>query len=721
MAEWGVLRMAVFAAAAIALLYVLLLFVNLPQKNPIEILEGQIQVAQTSVGKLNTIKELQFKQNESIGAETFDSEARSVSFNCNNIERCCEIGTKCQKIEWDERKISAKDSKPIISSARCDYQYGIFPCKIYFGTIPAQIEISKIGFEKLVDLKNGKTEPINIELKNSGEMPTYIGKINAKLFIIKKVKNATTKELIEEKNLDINEMQPGKTINEKTAFELPIDGNYFAEITASGEDAGFDKNTIYFNAIDSRESLCHATEEDDTISWDSITQNCKQKFYCEKCTYAFECKELWEKQINVKLKESDYTNAYFETPCKPPETQLLDPTTIGIQAGTGSAAQNIAGRKTIVLDPGHGPVSAAKAKGCSTYNPPIQGITEDTIAFDITQRVQMLLQNAKANVLLTRTSQTDPDCKERADVANNNKADLFVSIHINAGGGSGSETFFKQNGKFSKESTRLAQIMEQELQKATGLKSRGAKPDTQTAVGSLGVFNNNYSTPAVLTEPLFIDNPSENAKLKDPVFRQKIAQGIFNAIISYYGGNFSTGSGNGNEGNNGNNGTVPNFSGKLSWPLPNHYWISSCYGKRRIGDGFHDGIDIPAPKGTPVIAGGSGTVYSTCTGRCHGYGNHVVVKHSSNLFSQYNHLEKFIVKKGDSIQQGQTVGYVDSTGFSTGNHLDFKVYTEESQIGGKNTSKNPICFLTPEAKAKIDYGNTYNCINTSYNPYAKKC
>ncbi len=87
----------------------------------------------------------------------------------------------------------------------------------------------------------------------------------------------------------------------------------------------------------------------------------------------------------------------------------------------------------------------------------------------------------------------------------------------------------------------------------------------------------------------------------------------------------------------------------------------------------HLGIDYAAPSGTPVDAVADGTV--TFAGRKGGFGNYVEIKHANDYVTSYGHLKGFGkgVKKGARIAQGKTVGYVCSTGLSTGPHLDFRI------------------------------------------------
>lgn len=124
------------------------------------------------------------------------------------------------------------------------------------------------------------------------------------------------------------------------------------------------------------------------------------------------------------------------------------------------------------------------------------------------------------------------------------------------------------------------------------------------------------------------------------------------------------------------------------WPVPNNYGISGCYMDGRA----HYAIDIPAVKGTSVVASYPGTVvatYTSCThnysktSRCcgDGFGNYVVLSHNYRLsdgstvtlYSRYSHLTAVSVSNGQSVSAGTQVGTIGSTGYSQGNHLDFQI------------------------------------------------
>jgi murein DD-endopeptidase MepM/ murein hydrolase activator NlpD len=118
--------------------------------------------------------------------------------------------------------------------------------------------------------------------------------------------------------------------------------------------------------------------------------------------------------------------------------------------------------------------------------------------------------------------------------------------------------------------------------------------------------------------------------------------------------------------------------GKLSWPLPKKYPITSNFGSRvdpitgKSGEN-HKGLDIGAPSGTSILAAESGTVI--IAEYWNGYGNTVVLDHGNGLWTLYPHIRMngIKVKKGDTVKRDQVIAEVGSTGRSTGPHLHFEV------------------------------------------------
>lgn len=114
--------------------------------------------------------------------------------------------------------------------------------------------------------------------------------------------------------------------------------------------------------------------------------------------------------------------------------------------------------------------------------------------------------------------------------------------------------------------------------------------------------------------------------------------------------------------------------GQFSWPVPGWTRVSSDYGPRICpfhGPEVHSGIDIPASYGTPVIAAAAGTVISA--GYQGSYGNAVIISHGGGLYTLYAHNSSLVVSVGQTVEKGQQVSRIGSTGSSTGNHLHFEV------------------------------------------------
>jgi murein DD-endopeptidase MepM/ murein hydrolase activator NlpD len=88
----------------------------------------------------------------------------------------------------------------------------------------------------------------------------------------------------------------------------------------------------------------------------------------------------------------------------------------------------------------------------------------------------------------------------------------------------------------------------------------------------------------------------------------------------------------------------------------------------------HPGVDIPGKYGAPIVAAADGYVTESTIGSWNGgYGGKVMVKHADGKSTVYAHLSRSAVKVGEAVNQGQTIGYVGSTGKSTGNHLHFEI------------------------------------------------
>ena len=112
---------------------------------------------------------------------------------------------------------------------------------------------------------------------------------------------------------------------------------------------------------------------------------------------------------------------------------------------------------------------------------------------------------------------------------------------------------------------------------------------------------------------------------------------------------------------------------------------------------FHPGLDFSAPQGTPIYATAEGTV-QTAGNLGNGYGNHIVIQHGDSYSTLYGHMSRIKAKRGQRVKRGEVIGYVGSTGKSTGSHLHYEVFKGRKRL-------DPIYFfyndLTPEQYQQI--------------------
>ena len=147
------------------------------------------------------------------------------------------------------------------------------------------------------------------------------------------------------------------------------------------------------------------------------------------------------------------------------------------------------------------------------------------------------------------------------------------------------------------------------------------------------------------------------------------------------GGNTGGNTGNtGNNGNSGNTGSTGNGGGTVNtgsgWIRPcNYTMLTSPFGNRNTGiagaSTYHQGVDLAAPQGTPIYASRGGTVTGATYGSAAGY--YVRINHGDGFSSIYMHMEYYCVSVGQTVSQGQVIGYVGKSGVASGYHLHFGI------------------------------------------------
>lgn len=171
--------------------------------------------------------------------------------------------------------------------------------------------------------------------------------------------------------------------------------------------------------------------------------------------------------------------------------------------------------KKIVIDPGHG----GNDPGAEGF-----GLQEKNITLDIALKLRAKLAHY-ADITMTRSSDVFISLSERAAIANRIGADYFIAVHVNAGGGTGFESYTFTNG--SAEGEKIREIIHKEVAayyQANGFPDRGMKK------ADFAVLRNTHM-PSVLLENLFIDTQADAQKLKDPSFREGAAQAMANGLI----------------------------------------------------------------------------------------------------------------------------------------------------------------------------------------------
>lgn len=197
-------------------------------------------------------------------------------------------------------------------------------------------------------------------------------------------------------------------------------------------------------------------------------------------------------------------------------------------------------RRLVFLDPGHGGYDP----GATSYT----GLREKDVTLSISKMVRdkLLQYGNKYDVIMSRTDDRYVDFKtERSEMSNRANADIFVSVHVNSGGGGsakGVEVYWYEydsayqpvvNQKYHNDpirlrnSERLANSIQNNIIKSTGAVNRGVRRATYAVVREA-------KAPAVLIETGYIDNSSEVYKLASKQYQEKIANGIVNGIIEYF-------------------------------------------------------------------------------------------------------------------------------------------------------------------------------------------
>ena len=174
----------------------------------------------------------------------------------------------------------------------------------------------------------------------------------------------------------------------------------------------------------------------------------------------------------------------------------------------------------IFIDPGHGGRDGGAAAN---------GLKEKNVTLKIAKKIRNRLKKYKnVKVKMSRTGDSYPSLSKRARMANNWGADLFLSIHINSGGGVGYEDYIHNSLSSNSRAGKIQRSINREVVRSTGWRNRGRKKANFAVLRQTKM-------PAILTENGFIDTKSDANKLKSNSFLNKIANGHVKGIAKHFG------------------------------------------------------------------------------------------------------------------------------------------------------------------------------------------
>ncbi|MDT8858819.1 N-acetylmuramoyl-L-alanine amidase [Alkalihalobacillus sp. MEB130] len=187
---------------------------------------------------------------------------------------------------------------------------------------------------------------------------------------------------------------------------------------------------------------------------------------------------------------------------------------------SNNSSNSILNNRVIAIDPGHGGRDPGAVGN---------GLQEKDIVLAVGLELEKKLKSAGAKPIMTRNRDVFIELNQRAKIANDAKADIFVSIHVNSGpsGGHGTETWISASSASSKESRDLAEKINKRLVEELGTRDRGVKTANFAVLRETNM-------PSVLVELGFITNSSDASLMKRSNFNERAANAIYKGIEDYY-------------------------------------------------------------------------------------------------------------------------------------------------------------------------------------------
>jgi len=301
------MKLLVAVIFVLALLYIFFTVIGpayIWQENPEPVINGALGQSETDLGHYNSATG-SFADGYTVQAIGFESDSRSIVFECNNPIYCCEEDGECDKtIKWSnsgERYFAIQEDKEIDVSTRCRYDE-IYICKVFLGAEPAQVDLIKEPeVPASVDLAESNSIPLNFTVLNTGENAMSGTTALAKLFKIKKMPFGQEPEklLVEEFSTEEFFLSAGDEIESELGVEIPGDGDFLIEFTVSeqSDETNFESREFEFKAVGEQTAVCVPGEVQVQGQ-----EKCVYLLPCN-CPSITECTNVWRSALSIPKEE----------------------------------------------------------------------------------------------------------------------------------------------------------------------------------------------------------------------------------------------------------------------------------------------------------------------------------------------------------------------------------------------------------------------------------
>lgn len=292
----NLLIVAIIALALIGLFYFNFASYFTPQTALAKHAPALLLEAQGTPGKTASIT-LTLKEGDTIYARNLDGTTRNVSFSCSG-EDCCPTMDACSyPLSVTGDRIRINEGIKTTLSARCETLNQLHACTLYIGKEPAQLEMENTLATSPFTL-NGATEyPIQTTIHNLGEVDAENITFTAILVQEQIVAGKKKPIEIQKKEATLPSLKAGASENVNVSLPLTTSGTYQLILRAHSEGGGFDEEAKELILTGTNAQLCQRdliTKEN--AQFDGIEKVCRKKVFCTGCGFAFNCREIWEKE-----------------------------------------------------------------------------------------------------------------------------------------------------------------------------------------------------------------------------------------------------------------------------------------------------------------------------------------------------------------------------------------------------------------------------------------